>query len=146
MSIRLSIVISGAIVLMASSAALSKEDALPTIDIQKQCRANQSTTDALFGNKSSNGFEHCVNSEETARGKLVERWKTIPPADKTSCIHPTNYSPSYFEWLGCIDTRVYVLKMRTERPVSLPNSTICPTVSWQINGEIASMVACNLAR
>ncbi|HEY6833170.1 MAG TPA: hypothetical protein VI251_11865 [Pseudolabrys sp.] len=144
MFIRLRIVISGAIVLVAASAALSKETALPTIDIQKQCRASQSTTDALFGNKNANAFEQCVNSEQTARGKLVDRWKTIPPADKTSCIHPRDYSPSYFEWLGCVDTRVYVLKMRTERPISLPNSAICPTVSWQINGEIASMVACNL--
>jgi hypothetical protein len=129
---------------MASSAALSKEVALPIIDIQKQCRASQSTTDAMFGNKNTNAFERCVNSEQTARGKLVERWKTIPAVDKTGCIHPKDYSPSYFEWLGCIDTRVYVLKMRTERSISLPNSTICPTVRWQANGEIASVFACNL--
>ena len=146
MSILPRIAVSGAIVLMASSAALSKEDALPTIDIQKQCRSSQSTTDALFGNKNRNAFEQCVNSEQTARGTLVERWKTIPAVDRTGCIHPRDYSPSYFEWLGCIDTRVYVLKMRTERPISLPDSTICPTVHWQANGEIASMVACNLAQ
>jgi hypothetical protein len=36
MSILMKIAISGAIVLMASSAALSKEVALPIIDIQKQ--------------------------------------------------------------------------------------------------------------
>lgn len=146
MSIRLRIVISGAIVLMASAAALSKEDALPKIDIQKQCRANQGATDALFGNKNTNAFEQCVNSEQTARDKLVERWKTIPAADKTSCIHPTNYSPSYFEWLGCVDTRVYVLKMRADRPLSLPDSGLCPTVTWQTNGSIANVVACNLGR
>jgi hypothetical protein len=81
---RLRIIISGAIVLMATSAALSKDSGLPQLDLQKQCRANQNATDALTGTKNPNAFDLCVKSEQSAREKLVARWTTIPPLDKTS--------------------------------------------------------------
>jgi len=87
---RLRIIISGAIVLMATSAALSKDSGLPQLDLQKQCRANQNATDALTGTKNLNAFDLCVKSEQRAREKLVARWTTIPPLDKTSCIHSTD--------------------------------------------------------
>jgi len=81
---RLRIIISGAIVLMATSAALSKDSGLPQLDLQKQCQANQNATDALTGTKNLNAFDLCVKSEQRAREKLVARWTTIPPLDKTS--------------------------------------------------------------
>ena len=87
---RLRIIISGAIVLMATSAALSKDSGLPQLDLQKQCQANQNATDALTGTKNLNAFDLCVKSEQRAREKLVARWTTIPPLDKTSCIHSTD--------------------------------------------------------
>jgi hypothetical protein len=141
--IRLRIIISGAIVLMAASAALSKDGSLPQIDLQKQCRTTQIATDALTGTKNPNAFDLCVTSEQSAREKLVERWPAIPPLDKASCIHPTDWAASYFEWLGCIDTRVYVRKMRTEHPDSIPTSDLCPTVKWKLDGSIASVAACD---
>jgi hypothetical protein len=144
MSIRLRMIISVAVVLMAGSAASSKDGALPTLDIQNHCRANQGTTDAMFGNKNTNAFDLCVNSEQGAHDTLVGRWATISAVDKTSCVHPAAYSPSYFEWLGCIDTRVYVQKMRTDHPVSLSDSGRCPIVKWQSTGSIATVVACKL--
>jgi hypothetical protein len=141
---RLRIIISGAIVLMATSAALSKDSGLPQLDLQKQCRANQNATDALTGTKNLNAFDLCVKSEQSAREKLVARWTTIPPLDKTSCIHSTDWSPSYLEWLGCVDTKVYVRTMRTEHPTSMPTSGLCPTVNWKSDGSITNLVACQL--
>jgi hypothetical protein len=141
---RSKIIISGAIVFMAASAALSKDGGLPEIDLQKQCRATQKSTDELTGTKNPNAFDTCINNEQSAREKLVARWATISALDKTSCVHPTDFSPSYLEWLGCIDTRVYVQKMRTEHPASMPTLGRCPAVEWQSNGSIASVAACQL--
>jgi hypothetical protein len=129
---------------MAASAALSKDGALPKIDVEKQCRATQKATDDLTGTKNPNAFDLCMKSEQSAREKLADRWATIPTLDKTSCVRSTDWSPSYFEWLGCIDTRVYVRTMRTEHPTSMPASKLCPTVNWQSDGSITNVVACQL--
>jgi hypothetical protein len=140
------IIISGTIVLMTASAALSKDVVLPKIDLQKQCRTTQESTDALTGTKNPNAFDLCMTSEQSARDTLVARWATIPPLDKANCIHPTDWAASYIEWLGCIDTRVYVRTMRVEHPDSTPASGLCPAVKWQSDGSIASVATCNLRR
>ena len=144
MRIRLRIIISGAIVLMAASAALSKDGVLPQLDLQKQCRTTQKATDDLTGTKNPDAFDLCIKSEESAREKIVGRWATIPPSDKIGCIHPADWSASYSEWLGCVDAREYVRTMRKEHPTSLPASKLCPTVSWQSDGAITNVVACQL--
>ena len=138
------IIISSAIVLVATSAALSKNEGFPNIDLQARCRATQNATDALTGVKNPNAFDLCLKSEQGAREKLVARWATIPPLDRTSCIHSTDWSPSYFEWLGCLDTRVYVQKMRMDHTEAMATSGQCPTVKWQSDGSITSVVACQL--
>ncbi len=144
MHIQSRIIFSGVVVLMAASAALAKDDVLPKIDLQKQCRSTQNATDALTGTKNPNAFDLCMNSEQSAREKLVERWATILASDKASCVHSTDWSPSYFEWLGCIDTRIYVRTMRAEHPNPMSTSVLCPTVNWQPDGSITSVVACQL--
>jgi hypothetical protein len=141
MHIRSRIIIAGAIVL--ASAALSK-DGVPKIDLEKQCQKTQNATDALTGRKNPDAFDLCVKNEQSAREKLVERWATIPASDKASCIHSTDWSPSYLEWLECIDTRVYVRTMRKEHPTAMPASKLSPTVNWQTNGSITNVVACQL--
>src|SRR5215470_7067800 len=125
MHIRSRIVISGVVVLVAASAALAKDDAFPKIDLEKQCRKTQNATDTLTGQKNADAFDLCLKNEQSARDKLIERWGTISAADKRSCIHSTDWSPSYFEWLGCIDTRVYVQTMREKTPASMSASKLC---------------------
>jgi hypothetical protein len=144
MHIRSIIVISGAVVLMAATAALSKDGALPKIDLEQQCLRTSSATDALSGAKNPEAVFSCVKNEQGARDKLIERWAAIPAGDKAKCIHSTDYSPSYIEWLGCIDTRDYVRTLREKSPVSMPASKLCPVVNWQSNGEITNVVACQL--
>ena len=74
MLIQSQIIFSGVVLLMAASAALAKDDVLPKIDLQKRCRSTQNATDALTGTKNPNAFDLCMNSEQSAREKLVERW------------------------------------------------------------------------
>ena len=101
---------------MAASAALSKDGGLPEFDIQKQCQKTQRATDELTGTKNPGALDLCLKSEQSAREKLAERWATTSALDKTSCIHPADWSPSYFEWLGCLDTRDTCERMRKGSP------------------------------
>ena len=142
--IRSRIVVAGAIVLMAASAALSKDGGLPKLDIQKQCQKTQKATDEFTGTKNPAAFDLCVRTEQSAREKLAERWATTSALDKISCVHPAVWSPSYFEWLGCLDTRDYVRAMRKDHPELMAASKLCPIVNWQIDGSVASVVTCPL--
>ena len=140
------IIISCAFVLIAASTASSKDVVLPKIDLQKQCRTTQTATDELTGVKNPNAFDLCITSEQSARDKLLERWATIPASDKASCIHPADWAPSYFEWLGCIDTRVYMRTTRKDHPNPMAVSALCPMVNWQPDGSVTSVVTCNSRR
>jgi hypothetical protein len=137
-------IISGAIILMAASAALSKDGGLPQFDIQKQCQKVQRAADELTGTKNPNALESCVRNEQSAGEKLTERWATISTLDRTSCVHPVGWSPSYSEWLRCLDARDYTRTMRKDHPESMAASKLCPTVSWQLDGSITSVAACPL--
>ena len=144
MHIRSMIVISGAVVLIAATAALSKDGVLPKVDLEKQCTKSQQVTDSLTGTKNPGGFDSCIKNEQSARDKLIERWAAIPAPDKAMCIRPSEFSPSYFEWLGCIETRDHVRKLREKDPSPMRPSQLCPLVNWHSNGEITSVVACQL--
>ena len=144
MHIRSIIVISGAVVLIAATAALSKDGVLPKIDLEKQCTKSQSVTDSLTGTKNLGGFDSCIKNEQSARDKLIEQWAAIPASDKATCIRPKDFSPSYFEWLGCIETRGHARRSRETNPGSMRTSELCPIVNWNSNGEITSVVACYL--
>ena len=138
------IIVSGAIVLMAASAALAKGDGVPELDIQKQCQKTQIATDEFTGTKNPGAFDLCVKTEQSAREKLAERWPTTSALDKTSCVHPAVWSPSYFEWVACLDTRDYVQTMRKDHPEPMAASKLCPIVNWQLDGSITSVVTCQL--
>ena len=144
MHIRSRIVVAGAIIVMAASAALSKDGGLPKLDIQKQCQRTQKATDEFTGTKNPDAFNLCVRTEQSAREKLAERWATTSALDKKSCVHPEDWSPSYFEWLGCLDTRDYMRTMRKDHPETMTVSKLCPIVYWQLDGSIASVVTCQL--
>ena len=65
-------IIASAIVLMATSAALSRDGGLPNLDIQKQCQKTQRATDEFTGTKNPDAFNLCVKTEQSAREKLTE--------------------------------------------------------------------------
>ena len=92
---------------------------------------SEGEADELTGTKIRGLLILCVKNEQSAR-ELAERWTTISALDKTSCVHPVGWSPSYSEWLGCLDII----------PNLWPASKLCPTVNWQLDGSITGVVAC----
>jgi len=46
-----------------------------------------------------------MDQENAARAQIMKNWDTFALADRTLCINPTVYMPSYVEWLSCLETR-----------------------------------------
>jgi hypothetical protein len=97
----------------AFTAAAAKNDSLPNLDIQKLCRSRARAVVDL--NVGVNTFEACVNSEQEARAALVAAWKDIPAFYKASCIKPNDYSPSYAEWIACLELYIDVKHVRSNK-------------------------------
>jgi hypothetical protein len=99
-------------IVLASPLALA-EDGVPTVDIQKTCRAAASVTS---GTSTQMDIDVCVSSEQRAREQIVKDWAQFPPADKARCVQAgrNTYLPSYVEWLTCLEMEMAVRKMRNE--------------------------------
>ena len=138
----LSIIIALAVV----SVAWAKDGGVPILDIQKHCQTDKRASQNIFGNNNTDSLDACVKGEQNAREKLVKDWANISASDKSMCVQQTAFSPSYFEWLACIDTSAYVKQMRKDHPVSMSFSQQCPFVTWLPNGSISSVVPCGLMR
>ena len=87
---------------------------VPTIDVQKTCRAAASVTS---GTSTQRDIDICVSSEQKAREQMVKDWSQYAAGDKTRCVQaaPTIYLPSYVEWLTCLEMEAAVKKMREEQ-------------------------------
>jgi hypothetical protein len=103
------IVLSAAIVLGAVSAASAS--ALPSIDIQKTCRAAAAAS--LGG--SIETFDTCIGDEQAARAKLAEEWTNFSARDKARCVLPAEYLPNYTEWLICLEMERDLRQIRQQR-------------------------------
>ena len=86
--------------------ARAEGDGLPTIDLQKNCH-NRTAAVAAEQDRSST-VAVCVEAEQKAQAALAAAWKDIPPAYKASCIKPNDFSPSYIEWIACLELRMDV--------------------------------------
>ena len=93
-------------VLLAASAAP------PGIDIHKTCRESDRAITAIFGNSTAGTFENCMRQEQTDRAQIVKDWASYPAADKTHCVQPKVYMPSYVEWLTCFEMERDIRNMR----------------------------------
>jgi hypothetical protein len=102
-------VLSAAIVLGAVSAASAS--ALPSIDIQKACRA--AADGSLGGNVEA--FDSCISDEQEAREKLAKGWTTFSARDKARCVLPAEYLPNYTEWLVCLEMERDLRKIRQQQ-------------------------------
>jgi hypothetical protein len=84
----------------------------PGIDIHKTCRESERAITAIFDNSNAATFENCMRQEQTDQAQIV--WATYPAADKTHCVQPKVYMPSYVEWLTCLEIARDVRRMRAE--------------------------------
>ena len=118
---KLKIVVSAALIL-ASASATAKDSGLPTIDIQKGCRAAETELTSLFGSQ-SDAYKSCLDDEQTARDQLVKDWAAFSAPVKATCVRPTDYLPSYVEWQACLELTREVLRMRKAAPETVGENT-----------------------
>ena len=102
----------------AADLALSaQESGIPSIDTQRRCRTRAAQSAQMMGAQSmlTRAFDSCVRSEQEARTALDAAWKDIPQNYKTFCIRPHVYSPSYTEWIACIESNIDVTRLRSKK-------------------------------
>ena len=109
------IILTVATVVCATCTPPAKADSLPTIDIQKRCTIRAKATAEMMADKSTTvAFDSCMKSEQEARSALVAAWGDIPASYKAFCIAPNTHSPSYVEWISCLEMNIEVKRLRTK--------------------------------
>jgi len=109
---------SAAVILLTAIAAAASNSAVPTIDLEKRCRATAKSTQLLMNNSSGDAaekaFQLCMRSEQEARAAILAAWKAIPPDYKSFCVRPNVYSPSYIEWIACLEMKIDLKRLRSQ--------------------------------
>jgi hypothetical protein len=115
MTSRAKIAAAAAVLVVSALAAAAQTGKLPGIDIEKQCRNRAKASQELMGDKTvpAKLYERCVKAEQDAKAALVAAWKDVPAKYRTMCIQPQNYSPSYVEWIACLEMNIGVKKLRS---------------------------------
>ncbi len=132
---------------LAASEAAANTKPIPTIDLQARCRVSERTVQEMMGSdtKPGSSFETCMKSETAARDALQAAWNDIPASYKEFCVKPRAYSPSYIEWIACVELLIDLRKMRaTSGETALPPSKRCPYVTYDKDGTITGVLACRL--
>ena len=108
------IALAAAVVGFTTFATMAKDNNLPNIDLKKACGIRAKASADMMGDKSSEtgAFDTCMKSEQASRDALVAAWKDIPADFKAFCITPNAYSPSYTEWISCVELGIDVKKQR----------------------------------
>ena len=89
---------------------------VPQIDINQTCRSAAAAMVILMGGSTSQrDFDICLGSEQKAREQIGKDWSTYAAYDRTQCLQPQVYLPSYIEWLTCLEMETAVKKMRQEQ-------------------------------
>ena len=94
--------------------AAAAQNAVPEIDMEKQClsRSKAIGDDKIAGGRA---FDTCMRSEQEAKTALVEAWAKIPPSYKQNCIKTGIYSPSYAEWISCLETSIDIKRLPPQK-------------------------------
>jgi hypothetical protein len=108
---------------------------VPSVDIEHTCHmAADAMVGLLGGSTARNDFDICLNSERTARDELTKDWANFSAADKTQCLQPQVYLPSYIEWQTCLQMERDVRTLRGSAPAPSAIAPVTlPTVPPAIN-------------
>jgi hypothetical protein len=117
MAIKSTIILTAALAVASATVAAAKDEKIPEINLQKRCTAAANAAVELMGDKDakSKAFDACMRSEQEARDAIVSAWKEIPSQYKTFCIKPNVYSPSYVEWIACLEMQMDVKRLRAKK-------------------------------
>jgi hypothetical protein len=138
------VVLSAALIFAGASAATAQRGGIPTIDIQKGCRAAEAELKALFSG-TGDVYDACVNDEQEGHDQLAKEWGTFPALAKRLCVQPTAYLPSYVEWLTCIELTRDVINLRKAASQAAgkggkpATSRECPVVTIGDDGNVVSV-------
>lgn len=138
------VVLSAVLIFAGASAATAQRGGIPTIDIQKGCRAAEAELKALFSG-TGDVYDTCVNDEQEGQNQLAREWETFPALARRLCVQPTAYLPSYVEWLTCIELTRDVMNLRKAASQAAgqggkpATSRECPVVKIGEDGNIVSV-------
>jgi hypothetical protein len=146
MLMRLAIVICAAVtaaaVLPQTAAA---QNALPSIDLQARCRKTEKAMIEMMGSQfdRESAFQTCMRGEQDARDALLKSWPDIPANYKAFCVRKNDYSPSYIEWISCLELMIDLRKQRATSGNELNFvSKGCPSIEYGADGSIKRVKAC----
>jgi hypothetical protein len=101
--------------ILASTLVLAAASGVPPkVNIEATCRASEIEIKKLFGDDTTVTTSGCLMQENAALDELVKTWATFTPADKTLCVQPRSYMPSYVEWLTCLEMQKELRRIRAE--------------------------------
>jgi hypothetical protein len=99
----------------------------PSLNIQQTCRsAANAMVKLMGGGVHRDHFDHCVESEQKARERMVQDWATFAAADKARCVQPRAYQPNFVEWQSCLESARDARKLGPSGPT--PESTSLATL------------------
>jgi hypothetical protein len=101
----------------ATSAAAAQGGGFPNLDVEKNCRSRAKSTEEMLGDQTiaANVVTQCLKSERQARAALSAAWKDIPANYRAMCIKPNDYSPSYAEWIACLEMNIDVKSLHQKK-------------------------------
>jgi len=89
---------------VASYVLVVASASVPTVNIDKTCRAIVAAVKAQDDPSFREEFSACMKGQLDARQEMIEKWSDYPASDKQACVNTTGYLPNYVEWLGCFET------------------------------------------
>ncbi len=96
-------------------AEVAQAQVMPTINVQETCRvAAVAMTNLLSSSTAANDVQICVDGENKARDQIIKDWGTYTESDRSGCIQPGGYLPSYIEWLTCFEMNKVVREARQQ--------------------------------
>lgn len=118
---------------------------MPTIDLQARCKRSEAAQMEMMGDKALQNvaFDSCMRSETDAQNAIAKAWPDIPASYKSFCVRPSDFSPSYIEWIACLELMIDLRKLRAasnSRPVDTDGR--CPAIRYANDGSIVSIWAC----
>ncbi len=91
--------------------------ALPTIDLPRNCRAEQREIPPNYAQ--SNIYDECLRGEQAARDRLAKRWSTVPAAVRETCAEIGRLGGSYVEMDVCVE--IHTGALSTSAPAPSPH-------------------------
>jgi hypothetical protein len=105
--------------LLGSHLLVAAPGGIPTVDIHKTCQAAAGImTNLMSGTTAEHDLDVCVSSEQAAHEQIIKDWATYSSAERTQCVQPSVYLPSYVEWLTCLEMEKSVRKPNSASPMT----------------------------